>query len=123
MSNDRILRTLQQDVEIPEVVRKKADQAFAKIRAEQEETGMDNKKVVSYNKKRTGRKVFSNTLRASNRYGRSSRLYEVEHRHGRRYAGNGNTAETAGRQRNGSIYQSVLHRCGRDRDGRAEYHG
>ena len=59
MSNDRILRTLQQDVEIPEVVRKKADQAFAKIRAEQEETGMDNKKVVSYNKKRTGRKVFS----------------------------------------------------------------
>ena len=51
MSNDRILRTLQQDVEIPEVVRKKADQAFAKIRAEQEETGMDNKKVVSYNKK------------------------------------------------------------------------
>ena len=33
MSNDRILRTLQQDVEIPEVVRKKADQAFAKIRA------------------------------------------------------------------------------------------
>ena len=47
MSNDRILRTLQQDVEIPEVVRKKADQAFAKIRAEQEETGMDNKKVVS----------------------------------------------------------------------------
>ena len=59
MSNDRILRTLQQDVKIPEVVRKKADQAFAKIRAEQEETGMDNKKVVSYNKKRTGRKVFS----------------------------------------------------------------
>ena len=43
MSNDRILRTLQQDVKIPEVVRKKADQAFAKIRAEQEETGMDNK--------------------------------------------------------------------------------
>ena len=41
MSNDRILRTLQQDVEIPEVVRKKADQAFAKIRAEQEETGME----------------------------------------------------------------------------------
>lgn len=36
MSNDRILRTLQQDVKIPEVVRKKADQAFAKIRAEQE---------------------------------------------------------------------------------------
>ena len=33
MNNDRILRTLQQDVEIPEVVRKKADQAFAKIRA------------------------------------------------------------------------------------------
>ena len=59
MSNDRILRTLQQDVEIPEVVRKKADQAFAKIRAEQEETGMDNKKVVLYNKKKTGRKVFS----------------------------------------------------------------
>lgn len=29
MNNDRILRTLQQDVEIPEVVRKKADQAFA----------------------------------------------------------------------------------------------
>ena len=28
MSNDRILRTLQQDVEIPEVVRKKADQAL-----------------------------------------------------------------------------------------------
>ena len=47
---------LNRDVEIPEVVRKKADQAFAKIRAEQEETGMDNKKVVSYNKKRTGRK-------------------------------------------------------------------
>lgn len=133
MSNDRILRTLQQDVEIPEVVRKKADQAFAKIRAEQEETGMDNKKVVSYNKKRTGRKVFSKrkiaavaavaALATATRYGRSSRLYEVEHRHGRRYAGNGNTAETAGRQRNGSIYQSVLHRCGRDRDGRAEYHG
>ena len=32
---------LNRDVEIPEVVRKKADQAFAKIRAEQEETGMD----------------------------------------------------------------------------------
>lgn len=58
MSNDRILRTLQQDVEIPEVVRKKADQAFAKIRAEQEETGMDNKKVVSYNKKKQEEKYF-----------------------------------------------------------------
>ena len=51
MSNDRILRTLQQDVEIPEVVRKKADQAFARIHAEQEKTEPDNRKVVSYNKK------------------------------------------------------------------------
>lgn len=49
MSNDRILRTLQQDVEIPEVVRKKADQAFARIHAEQEKTEPDNRKVVSYN--------------------------------------------------------------------------
>lgn len=51
MNNDRILRTLQQDVEIPEVVRKKADQAFARIHAEQEKTEPDNRKVVSYNKK------------------------------------------------------------------------
>lgn len=51
MSNDRILRTLQQDVEIPEVVRKKADQAFARIHAEQEKTEPDNRKVVLYNKK------------------------------------------------------------------------
>ena len=50
MSNDRILRTLQQDVEIPEVVRKKANQAFARIHAEQEKTEADNRKVVSYNK-------------------------------------------------------------------------
>ena len=58
MSNDRILRTLQQDVEIPEVVRKKADQAFARIHAEQEKTEPDNRKVVSYNKKET-EKLFS----------------------------------------------------------------
>ena len=58
MSNDRILRTLQQDVKIPEVVRKKADQAFAKIRAEQEETGMDNKKVVSITRKEQEEKYF-----------------------------------------------------------------
>ena len=110
MSNDRILRTLQQDVKIPEVVRKKADQAFAKIRAEQEETGMDNKKVVSYNKKRTGRKVFSKRKIAAVAAAAALATATV-------------TAGTAGRQRNGSIYQSVLHRCGRDRDGRAEYHG
>lgn len=59
MSNDRILRTLQQDVEIPEVVRKKADQAFARIHAEQEKTEPDNRKVVSYNKKETERKAIS----------------------------------------------------------------
>ena len=57
MSNDRILRTLQQDVEIPEVVRKKADQAFARIHAEQEKTEPDNRKVVLYNKKETERKA------------------------------------------------------------------
>ena len=59
MSNDRILRTLQQDVEIPEVVRKKADQAFARIHAEQEKTEPDNRKVVLYNKKETERKAIS----------------------------------------------------------------
>lgn len=59
MSNDRILRTLQQDVEIPEVVRKKANQAFARIHAEQEKTEADNRKVVSYNKKETERKAIS----------------------------------------------------------------
>lgn len=59
MNNDRILRTLQQDVEIPEVVRKKADQAFARIHAEQEKTEPDNRKVVSYNKKETERKAIS----------------------------------------------------------------
>lgn len=31
MSNDRILRTLQQDVKIPEVVRKKAIQALQRF--------------------------------------------------------------------------------------------
>ena len=59
MNNDRILRTLQQDVEIPEVVRKKADQAFARIHAEQEKTEPDNRKVVLYNKKETERKAIS----------------------------------------------------------------
>lgn len=59
MSNDRILRTLQQDVEIPEVVRKKADQAFARIHAEQEKMEPDNRKVVSHNKKETERKAIS----------------------------------------------------------------
>ena len=59
MSNDRILRTLQQDVEIPEVVRKKADQAFARIHAEQEKTEPNNRKVISYNKKETERKAIS----------------------------------------------------------------
>ena len=58
MSNDRILRTLQQDVEIPEVVRKKANQAFARIHAEQEKTEADNRKVVSYIKKKQKEKLF-----------------------------------------------------------------
>lgn len=58
MSNDRILRTLQQDVEIPEVVRKKADQAFARIHAEQEKTEPNNRKVISYNKKKLKEKLF-----------------------------------------------------------------
>ena len=48
MSNDRILRTLQQDVEIPEVVRKKADQAFAKIRAEQEEKYFPKERLLQW---------------------------------------------------------------------------
>ena len=132
MSNDRILRTLQQDVEIPEVVRKKADQAFARIHAEQEKMEPDNRKVVSYNKKETERKAISKrkiavvaavaALGYRNRDGRSRCIYEMECRYGRRNAGNGDTAETAGGQWNGSIYQSVLHRCGRDCDGTTEHH-
>ena len=94
---------------------------------------MDNKKVVSYNKKRTGRKVFSKrkiaavaavaALATATVTAGVAAYMKWSTGMAEGNAGNGNTAETAGRQRNGSIYQSVLHRCGRDRDGRAEYHG
>ena len=131
MSNDRILRTLQQDVEIPEVVRKKADQAFARIHAKQEKTEPDNRKVVSYNKKETERKAISKrkiavvavvaTL-ATATVTAGAAAYMKWSAGMARNAGNGDTAETVGGQRNGSIYQSVLHRCGRDCDGRTEHH-